>query len=144
MICTCLALVAATVWVPVRPWVRFKWPEGVGPPPYVEPSITHMRGDLERDLYEGRWVPHQERLQDVVVGGVPLGMYEWPQHEWVWQPRKRVEEPHPWASPPRVAVTQTFIGWETLLLSQALILLIGGGLLTWVVRRERRNKAAAS
>jgi len=96
-----LALVAATVWVPVS-----------------------RQGLI--------WL-----LPPTFLGGP----YEW----------RLLTDTEPWARLPvagardpwNLQLVTTHVRWPILIAEHALVLLLGGGLLTWVVRRERRQRAEA-
>ena len=137
-VCTFLALVAATVWVPVvrGTQTRFRESEedirelvsairegGEVPDAYVERRVQLARGEWVRG--EAPWPPRYVPVWDLGLVSVDPG--------WVGGGFRNSQE---WRQIDRVY-------WPTLLSTHALILLLGGGLLTWVVRRERRRKAAA-
>lgn len=71
----------------------------------------------------------------VDLGSRPL------EYRWVWDRTEDTAVPEAETIPMRF---QYVVRWPILLGTQALLLLLGGGLLTWVVRRERRRPANAS
>jgi len=68
-----------------------------------------------------------------------LGRYE-SDPEWMYT------TPGAWhrGSDPEFQLSQLPIRWRTLFAIEALTLLLGGGLLTWVVRRKRRRRTLAN
>ena len=98
LVCTFLALVAATVWVPYCIEIEW-WPNG---------EITQHRD------WRLIWSPD--------TNATPL--LPTPKSQDRWPVFGRID-------------------WPILFAEHALIVLLGGGLLTWVVRRGRRRAAAS-
>jgi hypothetical protein len=130
VVCALLALVAASLRVPVRWWLE------------VSAQVTDERratladqallSSVRQDLGSKRALLFHRVLSD---GPEPV-QATWPvRFRWVWSSRTRYDS--------GIIHSHERIRWGVLGSIQALILLLGGGLLTYVVRRERRRKAAA-
>jgi hypothetical protein len=126
VVCTLLALGAASLWVPLR-WQAYAWSTG-----------TRGRDDA------GAW---RMAAMSEFVEVVPVE-HGWPLR-WGWNWTTETSATLPLgtrvsssdASPHLMGHDAVY--WHWILVEFALILLLGGGLLTLVVRRERRRKATA-
>lgn len=132
---TFIALVGATVWVPVRVHYNFH-PDAPG----ADAKLVSVRAARERRPPGSRARRECEVMLDAATTGEPQALDpEWPpRYRAVWRPWARYSQPgtpYSWREVP----------WLQLVLAeQALILLHGGGLLTLVVRWERRRRAASA
>ena len=115
LVCTLLAMVAASVFVPAHlgdGWMRSNGRDG-----WVGGS------SIVADTWQ--WIPVWD-----------AGLYESTDeehHNWSLSILGGVHS---------IRGARMEVHWGLLVLQQALILLLGGGLLTFVVRRERRRKVA--
>ena len=141
MVATVGSLLCTVVVIPVREWMVHESTRLS-----AEQAAAHVR------LRSGLNVPARrvyEEQKAMILAGEGGGAYSaepvWPpRFVLVWESRPR---PLVWGRG-RVASRLGFrraerVNWPILFIEQALILVLGGGLLTWVVRRERRKRAAA-
>ena len=121
LVCTFLALVAATVRVPRRVEMRWLRPErGIWVVDSSWEAAIRRSGSADPYRYEWLWNPAEE----------PWGNQE-------------PGEPVPSGSPPEVFQIRTAVGVWLVLATHLCILLLGGDIVTWLVRRERRRAAAS-
>lgn len=121
LVCTFLALVAATVWVPRRVEMRWLRPErGIWVADSSWEAAIRRSGSADPYRYEWLWASAEEPWNNTKPG-----------------------DPVSSRSPPEIFQIRTAVGVWLVLATHLCILLLGGTLLTWVVRRERRRKAAA-
>lgn len=116
LICTLLALIAASVFVPAHlgdGWMTSNGRGGWVGGSWAVPETWQWIPVWDAGLYESANEQH---------------------HNWSDTIRDGVHSIRP---------ARMTIHWGVLVIEQALILLLGGGLLTFVVRRERRRKAMA-
>lgn len=125
-VCTLVALLATTVWVPVARWERERL--GGNLPEKLQKQAleeARARGDSDTAAFiRGEWV--QRKL------GWP------PRYAVVWGRGERVEGG--WGTQ---HLAEDRIRWRWLIVQQSLLLLMGGGLLAALIRRARRDRAAA-
>ena len=118
LVCTLLALIAASVWVPVAHGSNL----------ITVVNATARNQDRIRvrewESYTGQYVDRW--------------CFAWSRTQAPPPTRPYIVCP-PGAEP----LDGERVRWPVVFIEQTLILLIGGGLLTWVVRRERRRRAAA-
>lgn len=60
-------------------------------------------------------------------------------YRWTWERERRYDS----SRYPPVPMIHEAINWPLVVAEQSIILLVGGALLTWVVRRERRRRVGA-
>jgi hypothetical protein len=123
-VCTLLAFTAATLWVPLgwhdRTYTLDSWDAL---------RDRHARGVRPLFAY-GPWTPRA------------LPAYRWVHYDWVWN-QQEFQQDGLWATDvPRPMTLAIRPMWTWVLLTQGLVLVLGGGILTAVIRRERRRKAA--
>ena len=138
---TCAALVRTVLIVPLRTGWRY--------PPVAASKIAEfdasLPGFLNRlDAEDRAAVARQAEERRWGMLGRPFYVDPpWPpRFDWIWHRPpvdESVRQAHGTGSE---AAWSHDISWSIVFAEQALILLLGGGLLTWVVRRERRKRAA--
>lgn len=126
-----LGLAATVPYAPVRQWQRVE----PAHPDFEEGADTARYVADAREAEEGTDPAEVEALRRMATG-------KWASLEPAWPPRFR------WLSDRQNARSGAWqyvdhIAWPILLAEQALILLIAGGLLTFLIRRDRRRRAAA-
>ena len=137
--CMALALVGSVIWVPVQPSGQRPWPLPAEEAARRRASLEHAfttapehERDALRELieYQSRWdAGYRVPLTHARV-------------RWTWCWRRAPVSRVPDTPPGREMLAGEFIRWTHVAAEQIGVLALGGGLLAWVVRRERRRRAA--